>query len=870
MTYYFALALLIFAVFILLYKNKKTCSNTYIFLSVLVSEMWGIYFLKSLNLISQTNLLLLLPLISISFAYFIHAGVFHNILGFKYYDPKGFRNLISYLGCAESKFLIIFWLIISTLLIAIQLNYLKLFFYNTFHISENSSIAIVIITIATYASLGRINSILRGNILQILLFIIFIPVAISIWTNNYTPFTSSLNSFFEPEFNTLVKHSFSEFLALSLFFLTPFFIFTPTHFSRIELLKNTEDASMFYRYIGTFKLLLTFIALIIAGAIVYKYGKNSNTSIIDMVNDLPEKIKMIISFSILLIIMGFIDSHVYASASLITEEFFKKDSKIFSGLSIVFILICSSLSSLTLHYSITDFIQIIALWACAMGIPIFTCLIKMKSSKIAFWINSITTCILWLYLQTNAQELQLITPVILITTSMIIYYGITFLQHGGLTFITSCGKETLFATEKLKLGTLKFFNSKLYDVKKSFFNIIHMAETYKHEHKTFGYLCLIHYTIPYLLWNYTPQHETLIFKLRILSSIICFTVILHEMLPQKFNKHYHFLWLIAVTFCLPFNATLTFLMHNASVEWILNMTISTMIAILILDWLSFIITHFIGILAGILTYVFLFPNDQQVWQNYTSLYLITYILGFVFFIVMVFAKSQQQYIQEKIANMKVLGGAILHEINTPINHLHIKATFIKHFVLSKFPKAKNKDDKEVLEMVQTLDNDILRMQRTTELLLTALRNAYQPELQNLSQKHSLKKCVTSALESFHLKPEESKKINVQIKPDITFHGDFHLMENVILNLLSNAMKYAGKNAQISIYTRGKTLYFHDDGKGISSDILPFIFKQFYTANSRKGTGIGLAFCKIIIEGIGGNIKCKSKEGKYTKFIIKFP
>jgi hypothetical protein len=57
--------------------------------------------------------------------------------------------------------------------------------------------------------------------------------------------------------------------------------------------------------------------------------------------------------------------------------------------------------------------------------------------------------------------------------------------------------------------------------------------------------------------------------------------------------------------------------------------------------------------------------------------------------------------------------------------------------------------------------------------------------------------------------------------------------------------------------------------GISSSQLARLFKHFYTTTF-MGTGIGLSFCKLVMNRFGGNIRCESIEGQYTKFILSFP
>ena len=67
------------------------------------------------------------------------------------------------------------------------------------------------------------------------------------------------------------------------------------------------------------------------------------------------------------------------------------------------------------------------------------------------------------------------------------------------------------------------------------------------------------------------------------------------------------------------------------------------------------------------------------------------------------------------------------------------------------------------------------------------------------------------------------------------------------------------------------LIFKDTAQGIPKEFLPKIFDQFETKTlSDIGTGLGLSFCKMVMQAYGGDITCDSKHGKYTKFVLSFP
>lgn len=106
------------------------------------------------------------------------------------------------------------------------------------------------------------------------------------------------------------------------------------------------------------------------------------------------------------------------------------------------------------------------------------------------------------------------------------------------------------------------------------------------------------------------------------------------------------------------------------------------------------------------------------------------------------------------------------------------------------------------------------------------------------------------------------------------------MEQVLDNLLSNAMRYVSKGGRIelSAIQKGNHIEFvvEDNGEGIAPDVLPHIFERFYRGDrSRNGvsgeSGLGLAIAKSLVEAMGGTISAKSAgKGKGSVFTILLP
>lgn len=119
--------------------------------------------------------------------------------------------------------------------------------------------------------------------------------------------------------------------------------------------------------------------------------------------------------------------------------------------------------------------------------------------------------------------------------------------------------------------------------------------------------------------------------------------------------------------------------------------------------------------------------------------------------------------------------------------------------------------------------------------------------------------------------------------------DINRIGQVLMNLLSNALKFIPKGGNVKVWVseeqqhnpvtndedRFLRVSVRDNGMGIPAEELPFIFDRYKQASTAKktkvkGTGLGLAVCKLIVEAHGGNIFAESEVGKHTTFHFRLP
>lgn len=184
------------------------------------------------------------------------------------------------------------------------------------------------------------------------------------------------------------------------------------------------------------------------------------------------------------------------------------------------------------------------------------------------------------------------------------------------------------------------------------------------------------------------------------------------------------------------------------------------------------------------------------------------------------------------------------------------------------------------ERVETLRNSIDRVSDFIRQLLHLAR--LEHSIYVIEQKPTcLSTLMREQVEYFEVMAEqEDVRIETSIVPGCGIAGDRRLLEELFINLVTNAIAYRDKNRpaiiRIMLEKKGDAVVasVSDNGIGISEKDLPEIFHRFYRVPNPKhpiqGTGLGLAIVKNIAEKHGAKLSVASTLGKGTTFTIEFP
>ena len=209
---------------------------------------------------------------------------------------------------------------------------------------------------------------------------------------------------------------------------------------------------------------------------------------------------------------------------------------------------------------------------------------------------------------------------------------------------------------------------------------------------------------------------------------------------------------------------------------------------------------------------------------------------------------------------------ISHELRTPLTLIADPVNYIIH------DDNLNSQQRSMLQIVQR--NVLVLTQLVSEIL--DFRKVQNGKMELRLSDFNLAESMKQWIKLFSVSAQKKHiAISMDAPDTIMLRADQDKIERICYNLLSNALKYTSEGGEISLMAKeegGRVMIsVADNGCGISSDELPYIFNRFYQAkNAGRGTGIGLAIVKAFTELHHGEVSATSIEGKGSTFTIHIP
>lgn len=215
---------------------------------------------------------------------------------------------------------------------------------------------------------------------------------------------------------------------------------------------------------------------------------------------------------------------------------------------------------------------------------------------------------------------------------------------------------------------------------------------------------------------------------------------------------------------------------------------------------------------------------------------------------------------------------ITHELRTPLTSI---VAFCE-LLLDEIPGSINAEQRENLLDIKTSSQQLMIL--ISDILDMAKHEAGQLRLSkerlDINDVFRTVRRTMSAIAN-----QNNIQLNVHSVNLPLVMGDPVRLCQMIINLISNAIKFSKEHSQIDVYAQSDgdyaAIFVQDYGEGIAPDLLPHIFEKFRQGDSslkrrRSGTGLGLALVKTLSELQGGRVSVQTEVGKGTIFTIYIP
>jgi Na+/proline symporter/signal transduction histidine kinase len=516
------------------------------------------------------------------------------------------------------------------------------------------------------------------------------------------------------------------------------------------------------------------------------------------------------------------------------------------------------------------------LWGAAVSIPLLFAILDFKVSRNSYFACVVTAIGTYLFFERHNFGIGILSEFMAIVFGTIGFCAVHVMSNQGFKFIPNDNKVT--STDLKQFNILQRVK-KPFQVLKEKGLIIFCRDKLERDnvnYMTFAIFCCLNFIVPFFMWTQNPNDNQLqILVIRVMAGILCVGVMIRHEWANRFQNYFALYWYATLMFCLPFITTVMFITEQGSAEWVLNLSLTIVILLSLVDWVSFLIISSLGILLGCLYYTVFIGEIALHNLTFEAKYLALYAVLFSILVGYFFIRRKESSNAEKIGLMESVGGIIAHEMTTPMSVCNMYAHDAKFILEEKLAASTGKKisfSREEIEHIIANTTNIARVSnrgtKTVSMLLTSLKKR---KLEYSKVPIKVSTCIKNTVEDFIQQRAyaNNENIVVNIVNDFSVMGDEGYFNGVLSNLIKNAFIHGGCDVKVTITIKDNSVLVHDNGKGISRENMYRIFDSFYTTSKDNGTGLGLAFCRKVIESMKGRLEVESIKDQYTTFVISF-
>lgn len=340
---------------------------------------------------------------------------------------------------------------------------------------------------------------------------------------------------------------------------------------------------------------------------------------------------------------------------------------------------------------------------------------------------------------------------------------------------------------------------------------------------------------------------------------------------------------IALAICLPIFFSYMLLMNGSSTVWLMSATASILLVVLLYDVANAVFVTTVSLLITAGWFALRYGGSEIQPSFFASIPIFYFAIAAIAFLNF----SENQIAEEKLKAARALASNIAHEMRTPLLAIQLDSEAINSQLASLEANGVAQDQVPASVMDEGKYGNIKDAVKRIRRRVTNANKTIDAILLNLKQESistadlkviRMGPLLATAIDDFPFGKGQRELVQLEVDSDFTFMGSDILMMNVIFNLLKNALTAIGTNPEAAISVRAyayndatNALSITDSGAGIPNQLADSIFVPFATSGRHmEGTGVGLSFCKYVVEAFGGEIQWRSPVTGGSEFLVLLP
>jgi two-component system, CAI-1 autoinducer sensor kinase/phosphatase CqsS len=375
------------------------------------------------------------------------------------------------------------------------------------------------------------------------------------------------------------------------------------------------------------------------------------------------------------------------------------------------------------------------------------------------------------------------------------------------------------------------------------------------------------------IWTaWLPQpYENLV--LRVIASALGFTLMTQLVNRDPSARLAQRVFGVVFWLELPVFFSWMYLCNSGNAVWLATMAAMVLIYYLVTDWrLASLGTITGGLLSWALFQSFE-PAIPRVPESQWAVHGVVFLFAWLSALILNLSSANLR--RQQLSSTLTTMGIMAHELRTPLSTAALLGDAI-------ILEADRQTDKTRGDQLGKLGLRLhLLVRNMNHQIDTQIANAKLLQLPRYNEIVDAAKLVQDAVQLYPFATTRQREcVQVIVQSNFSFRSSRTQFSQVLDNLMKNALyslasadsRYAlgALRIEVSVHERRGRIAVRDDGMGIKAQLLPLIFKPFFSSNRGTGHGLGLAFCQRVVQAAEGRISVKSEYAIGATFTIDLP